>query len=536
MRKSACVVPFYGALLISLMLVKPEALRAQAPADFNLSGYSGGLAPWENTVHLTIDSAGNGAYFVRQTHADPFVMLRTFQLTKAQLDLIYLSAIIHQFFVLDTAYKSGAIDGSFLELTIRAIGTSHYVRSINIAVPALDSLVREVNAITPDSLDLFYDELLPGSFLNERARHERIIPRGVYNVLDSSGTTVEAFGCLLVVTIKLQLYGTADDSVARIIKEDIEEKWNDTRYTVGGGGPIFSWCPVFFKVVTLVGGLLEPDYHYITLTQERNFRSFVNSVNTPNNGSRVGGTWADPRAGGRKNLYAHEAGHLMGLADEYRDGSTTNPVTSHALPGHENDLMARLEKGPNPSLPTPLEVDSIIHASSVTCPLYCCQTYTLPGLPYQNCSIPLPFGNTVYEVFPINSNLTITANGNGIWWQNSKTGGPLFFPPFGTSVANVYKEEGHPVKNLFPLDLALGTGEVYQINPTLQGYYPIYRGNVFAGFSAGSQSILKIIGDDLYALGSAYTYVSRDGGVTWQIDSAGLGSNFVFDIALDSLQ
>src|SRR2546426_2963039 len=98
---------------------------------------------------------------------------------------------------------------------------------------------------------------------------------------------------------------------------------------------------------------------------------------------------------------------------------------------------------------------------------------------YQNCSIPLPFGNTVYEVFPIDSNLTITANGNGIWWQNSKTGGPLFFPPFGTSVANVDKEEGHPVKNLFPLDLALGTGEVYQINPTLQGYYPIYRGNVF---------------------------------------------------------
>ena len=142
----------------------------------------------------------------------------------------------------------------------------------------------------------------------------------------------------------------------------------------------------------------------------------------------------------------------------------------------------------------------------------------------------------VYEVFPINNNLTITANGNGLWWQNSKTGGPLFFSPFGTSVASVYKDEQHPVNNLFPLDLALGTGQVYQINPTLQGYYPVYRGNVFAGSSAGSQSILKITGDDLYALGSTYTYVSRDAGATWQIDSAGLGNNFVFDIALDSLQ
>jgi len=187
-------------------------------------------------------------------------------------------------------------------------------------------------------------------------------------------------------------------------------------------------------------------------------------------------------------------------------------------------------------MPTSPEIDSIIRASGVLCPRYCCQTYTLPGLPYQYYSIPLPFGNSVYEVFPINDNLTITANGNGLWWQNSKTGGPLFFPPFGTSVANVYKDEGHSINNLFPLDLALGTGQVYQINPTLQGYYPVYRGNVFAGSAAGSQSILKITGDDLYALGSTYIYVSRDDGVTWQIDSTGLGSNFAFDIALDSLQ
>ncbi|HYQ85906.1 MAG TPA: T9SS type A sorting domain-containing protein [Bacteroidota bacterium] len=536
MRKPVCVVPLYGALLISLMLVKPQALLSQAPADFHLSGYSGGLAPWENTVHLTIDSAGNGAYFVRQTHADPFIILRTFQLTRSQLDSIYLSAINHQFFVLDSAYKSTALDGSFLELTIQAIGTSHYVRSMNIAVPALDSLVREVNAITPDSLDLIYDELLPGSFLNERERQVRIVPPGVYAAADSSATTAEAFGCQIVVTIKLQLFGTADDSVARIIKEDIEQKWNDTHYTVGGGGPTYSWCPVIFKVVTVVGGDPLPYYHYITLIRQRNFRSYVALLTPPNSGPSLGGTWSDPRSDTSKNLYAHEAGHLMGLTDQYKDDSTTNPVTAHIIPGHENDLMARLGKGPNPSMPTPPAIDSIIRSSGVLCPQYCCQTYALPGLPYQNYSIPLPFGNIVYEVFPINNNLTITANGNGLWWQNSKTGGPLFFPPFGTSVANVYKDEEHPINNLFPLDLALGTGQVYQINPTLQGYYPIYRGNVFAGSSAGSQSILKITGDDLYALGSTYIYVSRDAGATWQIDSAGMGNNFVFDIALDSLQ
>src|SRR5437879_2163625 len=358
MRKGYCGDRILGAVLIVLTLGKTEALLAQAPADIRLSGYSGGLAPWESTVHLTIDSPGNGAYFVRQTHADPFVLLRTFKLTRPQLDLFYLSAISHQFFVLDSVYKSGALDGSFLELTIQALGISHYVRSVNIAVPALDSLVREVNAITPDSLDLIYDELLPGTFLNERAKRERPFTPGVYAAADSSPTTVEAFGCRLVVTIKLQLFGTADDSVARIIKEDIEQKWNDTHYTVGGGGPAFSWCPVTFKVLTVVGGDPLPYYHYITLIRERNFRSFVASIIPPNAGYSLGGTWSDPRSDTSKNLYAHEAGHLMGLADQYRDDSTENPVTAHIFSGHENDLMARLGKGPNPSMPTSPEIDS----------------------------------------------------------------------------------------------------------------------------------------------------------------------------------
>jgi photosystem II stability/assembly factor-like uncharacterized protein len=535
MCKKTSAGPLYAALLIVLALAGTDTLLAQAPADFSLSGYAGGLAPWETTVHLTVDSAGNGAYFVRQTHADPFVILRTFQLTRSRLDSIYLAAINHQFFVLDSAYESGALDGSFLELTMRAVGTTHYVRSVNIAVPALDSLVREVNSITPDSLDLNYDEILPASFQIERAVPKGKMFPGIADVLDSSGTTVEAFGCRLVVTIKLQLLGTATDSVARIIREDIEQKWNDTHYAVGGGGPAYSWCPVVFKVVTIVGGVLRPDFHEITLTQEKGFRSFVGFVVQPNAGISGYGIWSDPGTDTSRNLYAHEAGHLMGLPDQYRD-DTTKPVTAHIFPGHENDLMARLGKGPNPAMPTSPEVDSLIRASGATCPQYCSQTYTFPGVPYQNYSIPLPFGNAVYEVFPINQNLTVTADANGLWWKNSITGGPLFFPPFGTSVANVYKDEAHPINNLFPLDLALGTGQLYQVSPTLQGYYPVYRGNVFAGSPAGSQSIVKITGDALYALGSSFTYVSRDDGLTWQIDSAGLGTNFVFDIALDSLQ
>src|SRR6267378_7906750 len=106
-----------------------------------------------NTFFFFFSSRRRHTRSLRDWSSDVCSSDLTFQLTRSQLDSIYLSAINHQFFVLDSAYKSTALDGSFLELTIQAIGTSHYVRSMNIAVPALDSLVREVNAITPDSLD-----------------------------------------------------------------------------------------------------------------------------------------------------------------------------------------------------------------------------------------------------------------------------------------------------------------------------------------------------------------------------------------------
>ena len=53
----------------------------------------------------------------------------------------------------------------------------------------------------------------------------------------------------------------------------------------------------------------------------------------------------------------------------------------------------------------------------------------------------------------------------------------------------------------------------------------------------GGPSFSKLVGDALYGLASSgLTYASRDTAATWQIDTAGLGSGYPYDLTLDSLQ
>jgi hypothetical protein len=51
-----------------------------------------------------------------------------------------------------------------------------------------------------------------------------------------------------------------------------------------------------------------------------------------------------------------------------------------------------------------------------------------------------------------------------------------------------------------------------------------------------SQDFIKIDGDALYVLATAITYVSRDIGQTWQVDTTGLNGAYINDFSLDTLQ
>ena len=71
------------------------------------------------------------------------------------------------------------------------------------------------------------------------------------------------------------------------------------------------------------------------------------------------------------------------------------------------------------------------------------------------------------------------------------------------------------------------SGDIRDEKGNLIGNLPI---NLFLSGS------LKIDGDDLYAINSSTAYVSRDGAMTWQLDTTGIGTSYINDLALDRTQ
>lgn len=80
--------------------------------------------------------------------------------------------------------------------------------------------------------------------------------------------------------------------------------------------------------------------------------------------------WTDSEPPG---AYAHEAGHLMGLIDQYTDYDGINGICYDeddpciALPGHEEDIMGSLS-----GKPTQKSIDDIVARGGVICPCECC--------------------------------------------------------------------------------------------------------------------------------------------------------------------
>jgi len=117
-------------------------------------------------------------------------------------------------------------------------------------------------------------------------------------------------------------------------KQEIENKWNVPGYE-------YDCCKVNVKVVALLRGENDPahqGFDQITIVPDALFRSYIGGFDTPFNANGfsdapyihdMSGAW---RSGTRPNYTApHEAGHEMGLTDQY---SGANPIA-----GHEKDIM-----------------------------------------------------------------------------------------------------------------------------------------------------------------------------------------------------
>ncbi len=79
--------------------------------------------------------------------------------------------------------------------------------------------------------------------------------------------------------------------------------------------------------------------------------------------------------------------------------------------------------------------------------------------------------------------------------------------------------------------IMLDDGEVYIYDYATKK--AVLYGQIGQGFS---ESFVEVQGDAVYALSSSHLYVTRDSGSTWQVDSAGLNNNHVWDFAIDSSQ
>ena len=138
-------------------------------------------------------------------------------------------------------------------------------------------------------------------------------------------TTCTATNCEIKITIKIAFSG-ADNATMDKWKQDIESTWNG--YTYGDCG-----CPVKVSVETKsVQGLCEqnpvPGYHCIDVTADyardtagKTYRGYMKGVSQK--GSDSLGWWSShmnealPGVQGSIHDAAHEAGHMLGLNDDY---------------------------------------------------------------------------------------------------------------------------------------------------------------------------------------------------------------------------
>ena len=166
--------------------------------------------------------------------------------------------------------------------------------------------------------------------------------------------------CSINVSLNIVIYPKGGDSINNIemrttaqrIKQSIESNWNG--YEKG-------CCVVNVTADVSVQSrksrwlyrFLNSDENNIEITSDSSHRSYVNGV-----GGRYGvwGSQAVPW------VYAHEAGHLMGLSDDYQDvANSDGSLTSVPNAGHEGHIMGEYGGKANQH-----EIDAIL--KNIECP------------------------------------------------------------------------------------------------------------------------------------------------------------------------
>ncbi len=232
-------------------------------------------------------------------------------------------------------------------------------------------------------------------------------------------TTVSEKDCVITITVTIQISGPgATDAIATKIKNEIESCYN-------GHGFKYDCCTVKFVAKVTNGGPNDPNAHQIKIVKDPKGK-YVSNVKNPlpkPNGGSGSGTWSDNPAG---QVYAHEAGHLMGLKDKYKEVGK-KPRRTKPCKGHEKNKMATLS-----GKPTQADVNSIVKESGVKCPDKCKKGKASSSDSSSNkvadVSIPQT-GETVFIAISPQANVTTT-----IQLPQALGGGSVLVGPFDGSL------------------------------------------------------------------------------------------------------
>ncbi len=172
----------------------------------------------------------------------------------------------------------------------------------------------------------------------ENSRYKLLMLIGIFVVLISlsnlamAETTCSTAGCEIKITIKIAFSG-GDNTTINNWVNDIETVWNG--YTLGD-----CKCPLKVEVEwKSISGLCEnnptPGYHCIDVTADyakdasgKIYRGYMRGIAASGVGD-ISGWWSNhmnealPGVQGTIHDAAHEAGHMMGLGDEYNASSGT---------------------------------------------------------------------------------------------------------------------------------------------------------------------------------------------------------------------
>ncbi len=137
----------------------------EAPDDFYIHAFSGGMPPWTPWYRVEINPNGSCTYWMMYPEdrgAGTWTEIDDFTVTGSDLDFLYGQAMTNNYFDLDSLYDSGICDGTLCVLEITANGSSHRVETVNFPLNNADNISRAINQVTPGDYDLFYNAILEG--------------------------------------------------------------------------------------------------------------------------------------------------------------------------------------------------------------------------------------------------------------------------------------------------------------------------------------------------------------------------------------